>query len=367
MKIVHVVESFGGGVLAAVVSLANYFSDLGHDLEVIHSVRPDTPDGYRNLFSEKVVLTYLEMPQGISPFGDARAAKSLRTRLLASGADAIHLHSSKAGALGRLALARAESTARVFYTPHGFSFLRQDVSAMKRRLFHQIEGALQQVRPVRIVGCSEEETAAARAFDRNAVSAPNGVSRVHVEALAAQGLSHLPMDTRPCVVMTGRITAARAPERFELLARMLKSHPTQPHFVWVGDGSGYSFDPELVRVTGWLRPQDTLATVKQADIYLHCARWDALPFAVLEAMALARPVVATPVGALPQLILHGKTGYLGATDEELAQHLTGLLHEGSHARRAQLGAKGRARIESAYSQRQYFARWRRLYAGEQVA
>ena len=57
--------------------------------------------------------------------------------------DVIHLHSSKAGAIGRVAF---NGKIPMFYTPHGYSFLMENYKPMKRRMFNQIAESLPDVK-----------------------------------------------------------------------------------------------------------------------------------------------------------------------------------------------------------------------------
>lgn len=63
--------------------------------------------------------------------------------------------------------------------------------------------------------------------------------------------------------------------------------------------------------TGWLSRERQLSTLVQSDIFVHPSSYpDACPTAILEAMALGLPVVATNTGGIPELVVNGKSGYL---------------------------------------------------------
>jgi glycosyltransferase involved in cell wall biosynthesis len=96
----------------------------------------------------------------------------------------------------------------------------------------------------------------------------------------------------------------------------------------------------VIRLLG--RREDVGALYCLADMLLHTAALEAMPNALLEAQALGVPVVATATGAVPELVLHGKTGYVSAIDdvEDLARRSIELLSDPVLARRL-----GRAGIE----------------------
>jgi glycosyltransferase involved in cell wall biosynthesis len=96
----------------------------------------------------------------------------------------------------------------------------------------------------------------------------------------------------------------------------------------------------------------------QADIWPWLARWDifvqpslgeGFGMAALEAMAAGLPVVATSVGGLPELVEHGRTGYVvpPAQPEALAAALRELLQNAD--RRQTMGIAGRVRVEQHFS------------------
>ena len=87
------------------------------------------------------------------------------------------------------------------------------------------------------------------------------------------------------------------------------------------------------------------------DILVHTARCEGLPNAVLEAMAMAKPVVSTAVGGVVELVEHGETGVLVPSDdrEQLTRALGHLLEH--PAETAEMGAAARRRAETEFDRR----------------
>ena len=85
------------------------------------------------------------------------------------------------------------------------------------------------------------------------------------------------------------------------------------------------------------------------DLYVHPALMEGFGIAVLEAMAMRKPVVATTTGGLPEIVQDGETGMLvppGDADA-LARAVSSLLQD--PARRRQLGEVGRARVVAHFT------------------
>src|SRR5690606_40648002 len=98
------------------------------------------PENIKKEFSKNVNLIEIDMVRELSPIKDFRSVLELRKLLKKLNPEIIHLHSSKAGVLGRFANSLFFSNKKkVFYTPHGYSFLRQDISSSKRKLFRCIK------------------------------------------------------------------------------------------------------------------------------------------------------------------------------------------------------------------------------------
>ncbi len=99
------------------------------------------------------------------------------------------------------------------------------------------------------------------------------------------------------------------------------------------------------------------------DISVLCSKREGLPNSILEAMAAARPVVATDVGAVGDAVVDGETGLLvpPSSPERLAAALETLLAD--PARAARMGAAGRRRAQAMYSPESALGALEELYVG----
>jgi glycosyltransferase involved in cell wall biosynthesis len=86
-----------------------------------------------------------------------------------------------------------------------------------------------------------------------------------------------------------------------------------------------------------------------------------MPVALIEAAAAGVPVVATPVGGVPELVVNGETGRLAEEAGGLAQCLVNLSR---HERlRKEMGLAARARVRDSYSAKALADRLERIYSG----
>lgn len=109
---------------------------------------------------------------------------------------------------------------------------------------------------------------------------------------------------------------------------------------------------DRVRLTllGALPPPEALRVIATCDVFARPSRTDAISFAVLEAMALGRPVIATAIGGLPEVVEDGVTGVLVPPDDGAA--LAGALAAlaGDPALRRRMGSAGAARVREEFTE-----------------
>ncbi len=360
IRVMHAVESFCGGVFSSVGQIVNHLDPSRFEVTLVHSLRPETPADFARRFAPHVRLVYLPMRREIHPGADLRAFFALRRLVLQERPDVLHLHSSKAGMLGR-AVARSAREMAVFYSPRGWSFLRQDVPPARRFLFRSLE-RLGAGLGGTVVACSEGEYQAGRPLVRALRLIPNAVDLAELDGIvAAAPAPALPSAAPLTIAICARLTAARAPTMFAEVAQLVRARcGAQVRFVWIGAGDS----PEVltgagVEVTGWLPRPEAVRRLLQADIYLHTSLWEGMPLAILEAMALAKPVVATDVVGNRDLLLHGQTGFLESNVSGLTAALLQLL--GDSGLRSRMGQLGRRRVEAEFSLPAMIAAWQGLY------
>lgn len=344
MKILHITEALGGGVAHSLSQLAKAQVADGYHVIVIHSVRPDTPvDLLPGLYPAPIDRRVLRMMTAINPLVDVKALWQICKLLRTENPDVIHLHSSKAGVLGRLAALLTSRRNQVFYSPRGFAFLREDVSPGQQKLFLNLERVASKLGGT-VIGCSGTEADLARSKVGHARTylVENSVD------LSAVPVATGSIDGRVRVVTSGRICYQKAPWRFRELA--VGCADLMADFVWLGDG-GLRADlmvdgvlPSGMQIAGWLPRSGVYAELVQADIFVLPSLWEGMPLALIEAQAAGLPAVVSDVVGNRDVVINGETGFVCQTEAELLQKTRLLIEDADLRRRMGQAAREMAAV-----------------------
>jgi glycosyltransferase involved in cell wall biosynthesis len=149
--------------------------------------------------------------------------------------------------------------------------------------------------------------------------------------------------------------------------RIVAAHP-EVEFVFAGDGPQAAALVDRARARGIADRIQFLGQCRNVpeilastDLFVLPSRTEALPNAVIEAMAAGLPVVASDVGGIPELIAHGTSGWLvppGHSDA-LADAIVALLDDSALARK--LGAAAADRVSREFGFGRLVDRMERLY------
>jgi glycosyltransferase involved in cell wall biosynthesis len=319
LKVVHIIEALGGGVYTYFKDLSYYFGDdeITKDISttIIYSGnrKEIDPEKIESEFSKGVSLIKINMVREFSPLDDFKSILDLRRELQKINPDVIHLHSSKAGVLGRVAYFLLFKKMQLFYTPHGYSFLRTDISNWTKKIYWTIENCFQQLFGGITIACGDTEYEIAQEIGKSYLIR-NGIN---IEEVRQQYIK--PQNQTLTIGIVARITTARNPKLFNAIALRFPRY----NFVWIGDGELNSvLTAPNIRITGWfIDKNEALKELSTIDIYIQTSLWEGLPIAVLEAMAMKKPVLATNIIGNKDIVVHNETGFLFNEIEELDHYL----------------------------------------------
>lgn len=302
----------------------------------------------------------LDMYREIHPLKDLQALFALYRVLRKEKWDIVHTHSSKAGFLGRVA-ARMAGVPVVIHTPNAFAFDRPPHSALD--LFYILLEKIAGLFCDALIAVSPSEEQLARhsgvVLPEKIVLICNGVDpeelRSDVNPRQKKKELGIP-EERPMILTVGRFAPQKAPGVFIDAAKKVLERRPDTAFVMVGDGPLFQKVKEEVErgklrenlfLFGWRT--DVKEIIASCDLYVLSSLWEGLPYTVLEAMALSKPVVATEARGTRDAVQDGVTGFLvGLREaERMAEKILELLSDPQLARR--MGDKGRERVTQEFT------------------
>lgn len=356
MKVVHVIEALGGGVYTYFKDLSTFFGDEQHNKSIQTTIiysgnrKEINPENIKKDLSNGVELIEINMVREFSPIQDLKSLLQLIKELQRIQPDVIHLHSSKAGVLGRIGCFLLFKKTKLFYTPHGYAFLQTDISSFTKKLYRIIESSFQRIFGGATIACGDTEYGIAKTMGKSHL-VRNGIDLKEVRKYSSKN-----DNTVLTIGIVGRITSARNPKLFNEIAL----RHSNLNFVWIGDGE---LQPLLtapnIKITGWfLDREDALTALNTIDIYIQTSLWEGLPIAVLEAMAMQKPVLATNIIGNKDVVVHNETGFLFDEIAELDNYIEILKDEEVRHR---FGKKGLERCQDLFDSAKNFKQLIALY------
>lgn len=318
-KVLYIVEAMGGGIFTYIVGLTNELVNA-YDMYLAYAVRKQTPEDYESYFDERVHLIKVKnFAREINPIKDIKAFCEIQKITNAIQPDIIHLHSSKAGALGRWALNGKKTP--MFYTPHGYSFLMLNHNALKRNIYKIIE-KISAKRNCITVSCSKGEHLETLKLTKRAVYVDNGINVIELEKMLSEVKAELP--EKLIVFTLGRICYQKNPELFNEIAMQLP----EVHFIWIGDGElRKTLTAPNIEVTGWVKREEALRYAMRAKVFILTSLWEGLPMSLLEAMCMKKLCVVSDVIGSRDAIQNGRNGYVCTSKEEFISAIQKAMND----------------------------------------
>ena len=342
--------------------VANLLPALATRCEVVVGAYGDGPlrGAARDVGVRFVALRHVR--RALHPGRDLLGLFELMALIRRERPDLVHVNSSKAGVLGRLAALVMRVPVRVF-TVHGWAFKAH--TGQTSRLYRWADRLMGPLTSATI--CVSETERAAGLAAHTCVAQRTVVIPNAVDVGAAPGARH--DGDPPQVVTVGRLAAPK--DALTLLRALSALAPIPFSALLVGDGPDRAEVEAEIRALGL---EDTVALagsrsdvpslLAAADVFVLSSRSEGAPFSILEAMAAGLPVVASDVGGVGELVVDGETGLLvpPADPVGLAEALRRVLLDAALRRR--FGAAGRARAAERFDLRALRRAHLELYARE---
>jgi glycosyltransferase involved in cell wall biosynthesis len=362
MKILHIISSGGMyGAEAVILNMSRTLNDSSHSsiLGVFaNSVNP-------NLQLHEVAVAQGIDSHLISCAGqiDRTVPASIRALAARTNADIVHAHGYKADIYSYFALRQSAvplvSTCHTWYDNDLTVSLYGRADRFVLRSYAAVVAVSEEVRQRLLkAGVRDEKIHIIR----------NGIDLRPFDN-APPSLGDISSQNRfPTVGLVGRLATEKGVDIFlRAAARVLIELPSAK-FVVVGDGPDREQLELLIEemqirdnVSLLGRRDDMPSVYASLDIMVSASRQEGLPIAILEGMASSLPIIATAVGAVPTVVLDGRTGVLVPSEdiEALASQIVKLLPD--QTRRQHLGDAAKKLVEEEFSAQRMTADYLRVY------
>jgi len=350
LRVLHIITRLdvGGSTENTLLSVTRMPRDE-FDSSLVSGRTVEPPPGMPELLARSRVpwihLTRLRRP--VRPLLDCLSLRDLGRAIRSLRPDLVHTHSSKAGFLGRLAARRARIP-YIVHTPHGHIF-HGYFAGPATRLFIRLERVAARWTD-RIVTLSDSEAAdhlrRGIGVPDQFVTIPSGVDLVPVASARPTSL----VSGGPVVTAVARLVPVKGFQYLVDAAPEILRRCPQTRFLIVGDGERRAALEARTRAAGLTHRitfvgfrEDVASVIAAADLLVLPSINEGMGRVLVMAMALGKPIVATRVGGVAELLGEGEAGLLvpPRDADALAQAISTLLLDGSRAQA--LGQAGRRR------------------------
>jgi glycosyltransferase involved in cell wall biosynthesis len=312
-KILHIELAKGGGVEVYVRMLLNHTSQQYQSALICPQI-----------FNKNALTNFngtiyeIDSKREISLFADLATVLKIRRIIKKENPDILYCHSSKAGALGRVAALGKKC--KIIYNAHGWSF-GMNTSKLKKSIYIFTERLLAKMTD-KIITISEFEKALAlknKVGNANKLQAIlNGIDLT--QSKKPTTLTRQELNIPPDALVVGcvaRISAQKDPLLFAKAARLVKQAIPNTFFLWVGDGELKEEFAQTLKdcnvdgstiITGWV--DNTHEYIELFDIAVLFSQWEGFGLVLAEYMAHCKPIVAHKTDAIPEIITHQRNGIL---------------------------------------------------------
>ncbi len=370
-RVLHVITSLDvGGAQMHLLSLVAGLRDRGHEADVAFFKNPSLAARFRETGAR---LFDLSARKTLSPFLLPRLAG-----ILAEGRyQIVHTHLLKADSYGTIAGLLARTPIRIASKHNDEAVLRKPAVAVTHGLISRLDH--------RVVVLSDYVGRYMASVGR---VDPGRITRIYYglpptsaatleDGVRLRAELGIPAEA-PLMATVGRLAEQKGLTYLLQAMGLLRQRLPEARLLVVGDAQdgreGYKRQlqemcAELdlgsnVLFTG-VR-DDVPAVMRAVDLFVMASLWEGFGLVFLEAMAAARPVVATAVSAVPEVVQDGVTGLLvpPRDPKALAESMLALL--GDRERAGQMGAAGLRRLQEQFTEdamvgsveRLYFQLWR---------
>lgn len=328
MKILYCITSasWGGAQLHVLELCAD---QLKRGNEVIFIVGNEGPllDKVKKLKGLKIIFLP-SLVREINPINDMKAIIELRKIIKKESPDIIHLHSSKAGVVGRIAAIGLRKRVKVIFTVHGWAFTDGVSSTLKKHLYRKIEKSVARFTDLFI--CVSNYDAKIGKRDGVLNNKSNVVVIHNGSPLPQQNAVNYSIHSPIRLVMIARFSHQK--DQKTLINAVAKLPKSDYRLTFVGDGETLNTNKKIVsnlnlnkniKFVGF--KDDVSKELIENDVYILSTHYEGLPISIIEAMSYGLPILATDVGGNSEMVINNINGFLFSSEEQLVDKLKYII------------------------------------------
>lgn len=315
-RVLHIVEAADAGVGRHALDLVGGLTDAGWNTHLLYSpLRMGL--GFRRTLDSMRGVTGVPLPmrRSVHP-GDAWSVWKVVQYVRQNGPfDLIHGHSSKGGAIARLAAKAAGIPSA--YTPNAMVTMNPELGRTKLQAYRLVEQLLGKIGTV-LIAVSDEEREHAISLGIKPAAAtviPNGIA---LETLPDRETvrAELGIEADTTVVgFVGRLFDQKAPDvllrafgasaaRHSAILAIVGDGPLKPELENLAENLGIS---NRIR---WLGTRNGQRTMPAFDLFVLPSNYEGMPYVVLEAAHAGLPIIATRVSGVSSVVRDGENGFI---------------------------------------------------------
>ena len=318
-KIVHIAQSAGGVAEYLYMLLKNSNNNNYENILIVSKDYENQIDRFKTYVSN---INIVPMTREIEIKKDVKAILKVRKLLKQIKPDIVYLHSSKAGAIGRIALA-FNFRIPVLYNAHGWYF-NATISKKKKKFFALIEKMLA-LKTKMIINISKSEYDSAIknkiAPEKKMCIIENGIdfdkfkdnNKYRKETREKYNIK----DEEIVIGVVGRLSEQKDPMTMIKAFKLVNDVKSNTKLMYVGSGNLEEDVKEYAKqagildkiiITGWVSNVEEY--IPAVDIAVLPSKWEAFGLVLIEYMACDKPIVASDIGGIPDIIKDKENGLL---------------------------------------------------------
>jgi glycosyltransferase involved in cell wall biosynthesis len=311
--------SLGGGQMH-VLLLAKYLRQANFDVEIATEA-----SGW--LVDEALKLHFVVHQIAISNQFNWQSFQHIRQLLSEQQFDVLHTHGGTAGFWGRVVAAGLRRRPTIVHTYHGLHYLNVLAGSgqaiqqkIKRALFKRIDQLLLTQTDRIICVCRSDYDKAIAAgvanIDRTSIVF-NGIELDKFSSPLDRVIARKIFDLDPTEFVFGNVGRLHEQKGHKFLLQAIAKMTNRARLVIIGDGR---LRAELILLADKLGISDRVSFLgarddiheflSAIDVFIMPSLWEGQPIALLEALAIGKPCIASAVDGIPEIIIDGANGYL---------------------------------------------------------